>query len=253
MPLLRDSDGSFSKSTKQNLDILRRSHFAESKVNFNIDKGMGTLSSPKRDEDLERFINMDLLEKAITGLPTGKAPGPDKIKNEVLKQLNTEYKRELLNLCKYSIYLSFIPAAWLDITAIFIRKQGKPDATNPKTYRPIGLSSSLLKLCERLLNWWLKSTVLKDGIPRQHAFTAGLSTETAISEITNLIEKAKHNKQHAMLLSVDIQGAFDNIPFSVIKEALITHGAHPPYSRMAGLPIQKQEDYYYRQRSDNNI
>ena len=55
----------------------------------------------------------------------------------------------------------------------------------------------------------------------------GRSTETAISELVNLLEKAKCNNLKAIVISIDIEGAFDSVPFDVIKEALETHGVEP--------------------------
>ena len=130
----------------------------------------------------------------------GKAPGPDGIKNEVLVRLPNAYKGALLKQFKASIALGFLPTPWLQIEIIYIKKAARSDYSNPKSYRPIGLSSSILKLCERLVNWHLKCTVLECGVAfmsirdiinYQHTFTLNRSTETAISELVNLMEKAK--------------------------------------------------------------
>ena len=120
--------------------------------------------------------------------------------------------------------MSYIPTCWLEIEAIYIKKGGDRKAESPKSYRPIGLSSSVLKLAERLINWVLKNTILSRRIPLQHAFTLGYSTETAISELANFLEKAKLNGRKAIVLSIDIQGAFDSVPFDVIRDSLIERG-----------------------------
>ena len=140
---------------------------------------------------------------------------------------------ELLKQCRFSVLSSFIPTSWLNINTIYIKKTGKPEQDNPRTYRPVGLSSCFLKLCERLVNWRLKYTVLKDGIPKQHAFTVNKSTESAISQIVHAIEKAKYNGLIACLLSIDIQGAFDTVPFDSIRDALVEHGAEEHIWRWA--------------------
>ena len=227
MPYLRDADGRVSKTHLQNLDILRESHFKNSLTSFNINKGNSTPTNSSLPKELETFFTMELLDKAINEMPTGKTPGPDGIKNEVFRRLPTEYKEALLNQFKCSLAFSYLPTVWLKISTIYIRKHGKPDSTNPRTYRPIGLSSGFLKLMERLVNWRIKSTVLLRGIPHQHAFTMGKSTETALSQLVHMLEKAKYSKLKAMIVSIDIQGAFDNIPFHVITEALLQHGVDP--------------------------
>ena len=226
MPLLRRNDGTYAQSHKDNLEILREAHFLGSTTTFLHNKGSNH-TRPDLTPELDSFFTMDLLNKAIAELPYGKAPGPDGIKNEVFCHLPREYRAALLEQFKSSLRLSFLPTAWLEIETIYIKKAGKSDYTAPKSFRPIGLSSSILKLCERLINWRIKSTVLKNGIPKQHAFTVNKSTETAISELVHFIEKAKYNNMKAIIVSIDIEGAFDNIPFEMIRESLLHHGADP--------------------------
>ena len=223
MPLLK-KDSSWAKNHLDNLKILRESHFSKSSINFSRNYGDDETQN-ELPRDLDEFLTWDILQKAIQELPNGKAPGPDGIRNELIKKLPEDYMRELLIQFRFSIRTGFIPTSWLEINTVYIRKQGKPESDSPKTYRPIGLSSCLLKLCERLVNWRLKSTVLSKGIPKQHAFTVNRSTESALSEVVNVLEKAKLRGQKAMLLSIDIQGAFDSVPFDEIKSALIEHGA----------------------------
>ena len=107
----------------------------------------------------------------MSELLLGKAPGPDGIRNEVLLRLPDSYLFEQLEQFKFSFSTGFIPTCWLEINTVYIKKSGKPNTESPRTYWPIGLSSCILKLCERLVNWGLKETFLNNGFPKQHAFT----------------------------------------------------------------------------------
>ena len=55
---------------------------------------------------------------------------------------------------------------------------------------------------------------------RQHGFQRGKSTDTAISNTVNQIEKILYNKQHCLGLFLDIQAAFDTISPLYIKDCL---------------------------------
>ena len=224
IPLLRGPDNKMANNTNENLDILRNSHYRNSALTYLIHKGDSSPLTKTLPDSLSDFMNEHLLRRAISSLPNNKAPGPDGLKNELIKQLPSNYVLELLNLIRTSLATGYIPSSWLEAEAIFIKKGGNRAANEPKSYRPIGLTSVILKLCERMVNWRLKDTVLSKGVPRQHAFTIGLSTETAISEVTHFLEKAKLNGLKAMILSIDVMGAFDTIPFDVIKQSLIDHG-----------------------------
>ena len=224
MPLFKKQNQTIATSLDQNLEILREAHFRNSVCSFNVNTGGDRISNTGLSPELSDFFNFNLIKRAIDSLPTNKAPGPDGIKNEIIKKLPDSYVEELLTICRASIAMGFIPSSWLKTEAIFIKKGGNRPKSEPKSYRPIGLSSTFLKLCERLINWRLKDTVLKLGIPKQHAFTLGLGTETAISEVTHYLEKAKLNGMKAIVLSIDIMGAFDSIPFDTIKQSLIDQG-----------------------------
>ena len=226
MPLLTYMNET-AHNVSENLDLLRRVHFQQSSKTFQINVGSRTTVPKTIEGELGDFMNCELFQKALDSLPNGKAPGPDNIRGELLKQLPADYVNELYNQFKASLAFEFIPTPWLEVKAIFIKKGGDRAQNSPKTYRPIGLSSTILKLCERMVNWRLKSTVLKSGVPNQHAFTLGYSTETAISEMVHFLEKAKLNKQKVILLSIDIEGAFDCIPYDTIKQSLIDRGVEP--------------------------
>ena len=233
MPLLKKDHNSWAKSAEENLEILRKSHFKNSSRNYAVNRGDDVPVTEDLPSGLDEFLSWEMIKKAIDELPMGKAPGPDGIRNEAIVKLPEEYQRELLVQCRFSIKSSYIPTSWLDINTIYIKKSGKPNQDCPRTYRPIGLSSCFLKLCERLVNWRLKHTVLNNGIPKQHAFTVNRSTESAISQVVHALEKAKCNGLMACLLSIDIQGAFDTVPFDSIRDALIDHGAEEHIWRWA--------------------
>jgi len=77
----------------------------------------------------------------------------------------------------------------------------------------------------------LKPTVLKHLTDRmieainQHGFRAGYSTETAISETVNKIEKHIMEGEYCLGVFLDIQSAFDTIKPEYIAKSLDKHGA----------------------------
>jgi len=95
---------------------------------------------------------------------------------------------------------------------VFIPKAGKKDITNPKSFRPISLTSFLLKTLENLVDVSIRSTLLVEHpLQRtQHAYRAGRSTDTALYHLKSLIEDSLTHKEVAICAFLDIQGAFDN-------------------------------------------
>ena len=103
---------------------------------------------------------------------------------------------------------------------VFIPKVGKDDYSNPKAYRPITLSNFLLKGLERLVQWHLDETLLTKPLYAQHAYTRGLSTETALSTVVDFVEKALSCKQKCLAVSLDCTGAFDYIQYHSAASAM---------------------------------
>ncbi|QQP56757.1 Uncharacterized protein FKW44_001521, partial [Caligus rogercresseyi] len=113
----------------------------------------------------------------------------------------------------------------------FLPKPGKDDYSSAKAFRPITLSNYILKGLERIVQW-----KVDDVIPRlysQHAYTKGLSTETALSQVTDLIEKSIFQDHCTLAVSFDCTGAFDYVQF---------HSANIAMSRL-GIPESIQSWY----------
>ena len=73
-----------------------------------------------------------------------------------------------------------------------------------------------------MVYWHLNSCLDVDGsITRnQHGFRAGKSTESALHQLVTKIERTIVEGQYALGIFLDIEGAFDNVFFKSITEAL---------------------------------
>ena len=67
--------------------------------------------------------------------------------------------------------------------------------------------------------------------PNQHAYQAGKSTETALHQLVVRLEKALDQKETALGVFLDIEGAFDNTSYDSISIALASHGVSPSIIR----------------------
>ena len=94
------------------------------------------------------------LEAALKKLKVCKAPGADKIKNEMIINLGLEAKRILLNFINRTWTESSLPSAWRTAIINPVLKKGKT-AGDPNNYRPISLTSCIGKLAERMVNYRL--------------------------------------------------------------------------------------------------
>ena len=132
----------------------------------------------------------------------------------------------ITTLFKMSLQLEYVPVSLRQSNVIFIPKPGKDDYTQPKSYRPITLSSVILKTLERVILNHLENTYLKRYplSQNQHAFRKGSSCDSAISDMTDNIERAILNDKFALGVFLDITGAFSNVKLTSITRALRKRG-----------------------------
>ena len=94
-----------------------------------------------------------------------------------------------------------------------------PDTQWARTARrPISLTSFLLKGLQKLVERYLRDSPMAvlPMHPRQHAYQAGKSAESALHQLDGTIEKALD----ALGIFFGIERAFDNTPCNAVKTAL---------------------------------
>jgi hypothetical protein len=89
---------------------------------------------------------------------------------------------------------------------VFIPKPGRDSYSGPRDYRPISLTSFLLKTMERLVDRYLRDEVLA-FMPmhsNQNAYQVGKSVETALHQLIVQVEKALDQQEIALGAFLDI-------------------------------------------------
>ena len=165
-----------------------------------------------------------MVRRALKSFGTYKAPGPDGIQPIALLELPDEIIEVLAGLFSLCIENRYTPKCWRKNKVIFIPKVGKDNYGNPKAFRPITLSNFLLKVLERIIQWHIKVTSFPVPLFNQHAFTPGRSCDSALSTVTDLIEKTAMRGQYCLAAFLDIEGAFDNLSFTSIRRELLAAG-----------------------------
>ena len=123
-------------------------------------------------------FNSRRIEKIFSKLNVNKAVGPDGIHGRVLKNCATVLSYPVSILFKLSFYTSTIPLDWKMAHVVPIHKKGcKSDVEN---YRPISLTSLVMKSLERIIRDELmfRCNAFIDG--HQHGFMPGKSCCTQL-------------------------------------------------------------------------
>lgn len=123
---------------------------------------------------------------------------------------------------KMTLELSHTPLPLRMSGMTFIKKPHKANRGDSRTYRPITLGPVLLKCLEKLMLNKLNEGHFRNKPlrPMQHAFYKGYSCDLALVEALDYIKSGIKQKDFVLGLSLDIEGAFDNVKPEYLIDAL---------------------------------
>ena len=150
------------------------------------------------------MITLARVNRAIRSFKSYKAAGADGIHPQMLKNAGPKLTYILRNLLRGSLKTGTIPDLWKTANVVFIPKPGKDSYELPKSFRPISLTSFLLKTMEKVIDYHLSDEKFRPYHKNQHAYRPGRSTETALHNLVARIEKPMHNRQFALCIFLDI-------------------------------------------------
>ncbi|CAG9326495.1 unnamed protein product [Blepharisma stoltei] len=166
---------------------------------------------PQKGCSKEELWDFQDIQKIIKKLPNKKAPGPDNIRNEIIKKggdIMAEAITHFLNSCK----LNGIPDKANEAKTILIYK-GKGNPKELNSYRPITLMNNFMKILDKAELKRIENTV--NISERQHGFTKGKSCMTQIFLLKSTLEYRKYYRigkgRDSYILFVDFSKAYDSV------------------------------------------
>ena len=160
----------------------------------------------------EQDFTIQELNSAIRKAAPRKAPGPDGITNEMISHLGNLAKKKLLQFINRTWKEGQLPSSWRTAKVTPILKKGKP-AGQPKSYRPISLTSCLGKVAERMINTrlyhWLEKNQLLDNV--QAGFRKGSRTEDQLFRFVQSAIDGFQDGKSTTAIFIDLQQAYDRV------------------------------------------
>jgi hypothetical protein len=162
------------------------------------------------------------VELIISKLKSHKAPGPDCIKPEIIKNNKEIWVPYLARLYSECLKQSKFPRTWKQAKLIILLKNEDKDKTSPKSYRPICLLNIFGKMLERIIvNRINQFRPNLDKCMIQFGFRKGKSTEDAINRLLRIIENQDmEGRKYVLSVFVDITGAFDHLWWPALLNSL---------------------------------
>ena len=130
----------------------------------------------------------------------------------MLQGLGHIAKEVLLKYINTTWMTGSLPKEWKIASIIPILKKDKPPG-DPKSYRPISLTSTIGKLAEKMVNarlyWWLECT--KSLHNTQAGFRKASRTEDHLYRFMQETVEGFHNNKHTTAVFIDLQQAYDRV------------------------------------------
>ncbi len=140
-----------------------------------------------------------------------KAAGHDGITGRVMKSCTDQLAGLFTSIFNESLATSVVPTSFKKSIIIPVPKNSKPSCLND--YRPVALTSIVMKVFESLLKNHICSSIPVTLDPLQFAYRQYRSTDDVISHVlhSSLTHIDSKNGNYVRLLFIDYSSAFNTI------------------------------------------
>lgn len=204
------------------LDDISSEETKHKKIRERVDAYLKKIERDVTKDEPLLFTNEEI-SQVLKNMNPSKAPGYDGFTSDVCTEVHSTNPMTLRALYNSCMRLGYFPRAWKRATVITLRKPGKEDYSRPNAYRPIGLLPVLGKVLEKMLCSRLLWNLGRENklSPRQYGFFPQRGTEDALYDAISMIRDELNKKRIVALVSLDIEGAFDNAWWPKILDCMI--------------------------------
>ena len=187
-----------------------------------MDKFLERYNFPRLNQEELENINQQItsngIEAVIRNLSTNRSPGPDEIYQTFKEKLTPILLEIFQNIAEGGTLLN----SFCEILLTLIPRPDK-DITKKENYRPISLININAKIFSRILANRIQQLLKRIMHHDKGGFIPGMQRFFSIMQIlTNVIHCTNNWKINHMIISIDVEKAFDKIqhPFMILKKTL---------------------------------
>ena len=182
-----------------------------------------------RDQTKQPLYTMDDKEftkeevkQVIESLQPKKAPGPNGITNEIIKLVFKEIPKTMTATYNACLRTGRFPVNWKIAKILPIAKPGREKSADTSKYRPISLLNTEGKVLEKLLSKRITHHLYTTEYlnENQYGFTPQKNTVDAAMQVKQYLENHLERGGVAIMVSLDVQGAFDSAWWPAILQRL---------------------------------
>ncbi len=165
--------------------------------------------SSRQSSDHVFTVSEDEVRRELMRVNVRKAAGPDGITGRVLRSCTDQLTGLFTSIFNESLATSVVPTSFKKSVIIPVPMNSKPSCLND--YRPVALTSTVMKVFERLLKKHICSSTPVTLDPLQFAYRPNRSTDDAISQVlhSSLTHIDSKTGNYVRLLFIDYSSAFN--------------------------------------------
>ena len=184
-----------------------------------------TIQNPFTDDMLD-FSTEDII-KAIEEIKPNAASGPDEIPVILLKECKEALAKPIYLVWSQSLETGVVPSFYKTSHVFPLHK--KDSKALPANYRPISLTSHIIKIFERVLRRKLVEYMEINNLicSKQHGFRSGRSCLTQLLHHIDDVLEALSNNSDFDSIYLDYAKAFDKVDHKLLLRKLRLYGIHP--------------------------
>ena len=191
------------------------------------------ISRNKEEIDFQSDNNNDLtdititeqdIQDAIKEMDENSSAGPDDIPALFLINTKETISKPLKLIMRKSLDESIIPDIYKLANITPIHKGGPK--TKPEQYRPVSLTSHIMKVFERVLKKNIMLHLIKNNLinQEQHGFVPGRSTQSQLLVHYKDIYEAMEEGVRMDTVFLDFSKAFDKVDHDLLLKKVVKHG-----------------------------
>jgi len=224
MTTIQKTDVSYTASLEETMQVMLDYHVAvddkrdDNEHHKSIRKQINEPVKTDDDRDLTLAEVMNAIEEAANK----KAPGEDGITGAIYLRVCKTFPTLTYTIYKECVRTGCFPKKWKISKIIPIPKSGSENIKDASKYRTISLINVGGKVLEKILINRITHHLNKNNLmnKNQFGFTPGKSTTDAILAVKYYIEEGIKQRHIAVLISLDVEGAFDAAWWPSIIHAL---------------------------------
>jgi hypothetical protein len=178
------------------------------KSNYNVI--IDDLNDPLYDID----FTVSEVSVFLRNINANKAQGPDGVHGRILKNCAATLSYPLAKLFSLSYASGRLPAEWKIANVVPVHKKGS--RANVENYRPISLTSIVVKQYEKFVRAKLMSLCRDLITPNQHGFLPRKSCTTQMVEFTDSLAVSLNSNCRIDSIYFDFMKAFDSVNHDII-------------------------------------